>query len=312
MHHDLGGSGVINYQWMRSGVIINGADSNTYTVQSTDVGSIFTLIVSRSDNSGFVTSLPTKMIPIEMVQIPGGILSRWSSYGWQAITLTAFKMGKYEITMGFYEAIMGINPSHFNSSSPTAGEIHSKRPVEFVTWYDAIEFCNKLSETEGITSVYTITGRTPAVGYPITSATITANWENSGYRLPTEMQWEYACRAGTTTNWHFGNTESDYNNYAWGSANSNNRTHQVGLKQPNAFGLYDMYGNVSEWCWDWLDAFYNLGDQTDPTGPPTTVSSYFRTLRGGSWYNSFVYSDSRTGNYPNIKSGDIGFRVVRP
>ena len=177
---------------------------------------------------------------IEMVQIPAGTLT----WGRARITLSEFKMGKFTVTQELYQAIMGVNPSYYNSN-PAAGEIQGKRPVEMVTWYDAIEFCNKLSEKEGLTPVYTITGRTPASGYPITAATVTANWNNNGYRLPTEAQWEYACRAGTTTRWHFGNTESQLVNYAWYDANSN-RTHEVGKKLPNAWGLYDMYGNVWE------------------------------------------------------------------
>jgi len=242
---------------------------------------------------------------IEMVQIPEGTLA-WPT---ATITLSAFKMGKYEVTQAQYQAVMGNNPSSFRSS-PATGEVQSKRPVEYVTWYDAVEFCNKLSETEELTPVYTITGRTPEVGYPITSATVTVNWEADGYRLPTEAQWEYACRAGSTTNWYFGNNESELGNYAWYSANSNSRTHEVGKKLPNAFGLYDMHGNVWEWCWDWYGD-YPTTDQVDYKG---AVSGSGRVVRGGCWYDSAGYtlSSLRYYNNPFVRNSSFGFRVVRP
>jgi len=247
---------------------------------------------------------------IEMVQIPAGTLT-WPD---AKITLSTFKMGKYEVTQEFYRTIIGTNPSYF-TYSPAAGEIQGKRPVDQVTWYDAIEFCNKLSEIEGLTPVYTITGRTPTVGYPITSATVTANWKADGYRLPTEAQWEYACRAGSTTRWYFGDDIYELANYAWYSAISGGKTHEVGKKLPNAFGLYDMYGNVREWCWDWY-ASLPITNQTDYSG---AVSGSSRVMRGGDWDYDWanVYSDSslRISYNPGSRRnwwGEFGFRVVLP
>jgi len=259
---------------------------------------------------------------IEMVQIPAGTFTRGSSHraDWSAqpphqVTLTSgFKIGKYQITQELYQAVMGINPSWFHGGSgrePKAGEVQNRRPVESVTWFDVVKFCNKLSEREGLTPVYTITGRTPAVaGYPITAVTVTADWSNNGYRLPTEAEWEYACRAGTTTAWHFGDNESELENYAWYWDNSNSRTHQVGLKLPNAYGLYDMHGNVWEWCWDWRGS-YSSGAQTDPRGAGSGAS---RVGRGGSWYDSAGYSRSayRGSDYPYYRDSSIGLRLVRP
>jgi len=244
-------------------------------------------------------------VSMEMVSIPAGTLT-WGS---ATITLSAFKMSNLQVTQEQYQEVMGVNPSYF-SSNPAAGETQNKRPVEMMTWFDAIEFCNKLSTKEGLTPVYTITGRTPATGYPIASATVTANWENNGYRLPTEAQWEYACRAGSTTIWYFGDTEAELVNYAWYEENSNSRTHQVGKKLPNAFGLYDMYGNVAEWCWDWYGD-YPTSSQTNYTG---AVSGDYRVERGGSWYVSAGYtrSSSRVNAHPSGVGVYTGFRVVRP
>ena len=215
------------------------------------------------------------------------------------VTLTSgFYMGKYEVTQEQYLAVMGKNPSYY-SSNPASGEVQSKRPVENVSWYDAIEFCNKLSMAEGLTPAYN--GSTPVAG-------------STGYRLPTEAQWEYACRAGTTTKWSFGDNESELKNYAWYWDNSNNMTHEVGKKLPNAWGLYDMHGNVEEWCWDRHGEDYT-GAQTDPTG---ASSGNTRVVRGGSIYGNDEYytylttSAERDYNSPMDPFWFLGFRLLRP
>jgi len=263
------------------------------------IGFVFTACGGNDGNTGNIPGY------IEMVQIPAGTLT-WTS---TTMTLSAFKMGKYEVTQEQYLEVMGVNPSYF-SSAFAAGEIQSKRPVEQVTWFDAVEFCNKLSTKEGLTPVYTITGRTPATGYPITAATVTATWTNNGYRLPTEAQWEYACRAsGTTTDWTFGNDQNQLINYAWYYANSNDKTHQVGKKSANAWGLHDMHGNAWEWCWDWY-GILPTSNQTDYKGAGSGTD---RVLRGGSWYSSEegTRSASRFYYYPGYWLNYFGFRVVR-
>jgi formylglycine-generating enzyme required for sulfatase activity len=224
------------------------------------------------------------------------------------VTLTTgFYMGKYEVTQEQYQAIMGNNPSYFQGedSLPGTGEVQEKRPVENVSWYDAIRFCNKLSEAEGLETVYILTGNTD---YP----TVTANFSKNGYRLPTEAQWEYACRAGTTTAYYTGDGIDGLEDTAWYSANSENKTHEVGQKAPNPWGLYDMNGNVMEWCWDWYD-FYIGWPETDPVGSPG-IDRTNRIIRAGSWNYSAEYSRSavRHSNGPSGKDNYVGFRLVRP
>jgi len=251
---------------------------------------------------------------VEMVSVSGGSFQMGSNDSLDngaspphTVTLSAFYIGKYEVTQEQYKTVMGSNPSDF-SSDPASGEVQEKRPVEQVSWYDAVEFCNKLSVKESLQEVYTISGRTPASGYPITSATVTADFSKNGYRLPTEAQWEYACRAGTTTAYNTGDTISD--NTGWYKENSESKTHEVGKKSANAWGLYDMHGNVYEWCWDWYGD-YSSGAQTNPMG---ASSGSWRVVRGGCWNDEAKKLRSAYRNLisPSDRGSYLGVRVVRP
>jgi formylglycine-generating enzyme required for sulfatase activity len=181
-------------------------------------------------------------------------------------------------------------------------------------------FCNKLSTAEGLGRAYRIKGSTDPADWGDPQG---GGWSeekllwdavrivdgSNGYRLPTEAQWEYACRAGTTTAYNLGNTWSG--NWGWYKSNSEDMTHEVGLKTPNAWGLYDMHGNVREWCWDQY-GFYADGPQTDPWGPGSGDGD-FRVARGGSWTESGQYLRSAYQGFDFTRWAKyIGFRVVRP
>jgi formylglycine-generating enzyme required for sulfatase activity len=188
------------------------------------------------------------------------------------VTLTqGFYLQSTPVTQGQWKVVMGNNPSRFKDCGDDC-------PIENVSWNDAQEFIKRLNGKEGKT-----------------------------YRLPTEAEWEYACRAGSTSRYCFGDDEGKLSEYAWYTDNSGGRTHPVGTKKPNDWGLYDMHGNVWEWCEDWYGD-YPSGKVTDPAGPSTGSE---RVLRGGGWGSDArtCRSATRSGGAPVNRFGIIGFRL---
>jgi len=211
--------------------------------------------------------------------------------------------GIYQVTQDQFSLLMGFNPS-------TSTEV-PRCPTDSVTWYSAIEFCNKLSEAEGFSPYYSLNVTKRRSSQAVEEAEVQILGGN-GFRLPTEAEWEYACRAGSITPWCFGDLVLDVSNYAWYYDNAQMETHIVGEKKPNGWGLYDMHGNVMEWCYDWYNEFYYQQEQQedDPPGPEEGVA---RVLRGGAWQFGAEATRSayRNSANPDATSNVIGFRVVR-
>jgi formylglycine-generating enzyme required for sulfatase activity len=234
-----------------------------------------------------------------MVHVPGGSFEMGnpdSSVGMErerpvhTVTLSAFSIGKFEVTQGLYESVTGNNPSSIKWDT---------LPVENVTWYDAIEFCNKLSEMEGLQSVYTVNGKN-----------VKWNRNTDGYRLPTEAEWEYAAKGGDGSPGNYTYAGSnDADSVAWYRDNSGKTTHAVGTKAPNGLEIYDMSGNVWEWCWDCFGK-YSSGAQTNPEGASSGSHRVARSA-GFAYPVRYVRSAYRSIIYPH-KGYSIGFRLVRP
>jgi formylglycine-generating enzyme required for sulfatase activity len=251
----------------------------------------------------------TNFIGLKLALIPAGTFTMGSPAGEperdtdelaHAVTITRpFYLGVYEVTQAQYEKVMGKNPSHFTKANGGGPE----HPVDQVLWKEAVEFCAKLSELPAEQQA----GRT--------------------YRLPTEAEWEYACRAGTTTAFHFGDALSSKQancngNFPYGGAAKGpylQKTAKVGSYPPNAFGLYDMHGNVAEWCADWYDAtYYQKSPKENPPGPAQGAlytgfdADYYLVVRGGSWLDEArgCRAAYRFRYMPSDRYRLVGFRVA--
>ena len=255
----------------------------------------------RAGNPG--TALPptiTSKGGIEMVLIPSGSYQMGNARGQEdeklvhTVSVDAFLMDKYEVTQAEFDKYQLPNPSHFKG--PTL-------PVEQVTWVQAAVYCNARSKAEGLSPCYN-------------EDTAACNFEADGYRLPTEAEWEYACRAGTDTGYSFDGDSRKLMEYAWFADNAGKKTHPVGQKNPNPWGLYDMHGNVAEWCNDVYDkSYYSNSPGVNPRGPSEGKQN---VLRGGAWKSAAdaLRSSYRLSENPGFSDAclardAIGFRCVR-
>lgn len=241
---------------------------------------------------------------IEMVVIPAGSFDMGSPQGGDEekpvhrVWIDSFLMDRHEVTQAEYEKLGQIeafpNPAHFKGAD---------RPVEQVNWPQAARFCNARSRAEGLKPAYN-------------EDTGACDFEANGYRLPTEAEWEYACRAGTSTGYSFGSEARQLGDFAWFADNAAKKTHPVGQKKANPWGLFDMHGNVAEWCQDVFDkGYYKSSAEKNPRGP-SEGKEY--VLRGGSWKSpaDAVRSAYRIGENPGFSDAclardAIGFRCVR-
>ncbi len=274
---------------------------------------------------------------LEMVYVAGGTFTMGDTWGdgesderpTHTVTVNSFYIGKYEVTNAHAVEVFNwalaqgkitANSStvknaegdpqelldldayfcqiSYNGSQLYVENNYDNNPVMEISWYGAIVFCNYLSEMEGLTPVYDLNDWS-------------CNWNANGYRLPTEAEWEYAARGGNQSQGYKYSGSNNVDEVAWYSSNSGGHTHEIGTKQPNELGIYDMSGNVWEWCWDWYSSsYYSSSPQDNPKGPD---SGSYRVLRGGSWYYdaNFVRVAYRGNLNPGFTSHGRGFRILR-
>ncbi|UOQ51345.1 formylglycine-generating enzyme family protein [Hymenobacter cellulosivorans] len=222
--------------------------------------------------------LPSAPTAVQLVAIPGGeIMLRDDRLKQQwRVEIAPFWLARFPVTQGLYRAVTGESPSSFS------GDEH---PVESVSWQQAVQFCNQLSRTEGLQPCYEMAAGTETICFAPGA---------NGYRLPTEAEWEYACKAGST-----GSRYGELAAIAWYKDNADGQTQPVGRKQPNAWGLHDMLGNVWEWCSDIYDA---------------SVYGSYRIMRGGGWSDEprgCLATNRRRSHPTKFAIDDLGFRVAR-
>ena len=252
------------------------------------------------DNTGSVET-EGQTFSIDMVYVEGGTLTMGDTSNGggvykkhtRQVTVPSFYLGKFEVTQKQWVEVMGSNISHWKGND---------LPVEGISSYECLVFCNKLSLKEGLTPCYT--GERSMTD---------CNWSANGYRMPTEAEWQFAAIGGKLSHDYKYSGSDTLDNVAWYKNNSGSKTHPVGLKQPNELGIYDMTGNVKEWCWDWSGGgeYYSDNPVFNPKGPEASTE---RVIRGGSWSSTIknCQVEYRDSDVPDHRySRNYGFRVCR-
>ncbi|MDR2597011.1 MAG: formylglycine-generating enzyme family protein [Treponema sp.] len=295
------------------------------------------LIVVLTLLSAFVFAQERIAVPANMVLVEGGTFQMGTDSGKErnerpvhTVTVKSFYIGKYEVTQKEWYEIMGttlrqqremaIKNAYYNVYIIEGNNY----PMYIMNWYEAAEYCNKLSQKEGLTPAYTIdktlsdpNNKSPSApnkdkdnSYDDVRWLVTWNQNANGYRLPTEAEWEFAAKGGTRDPKTIYSGSNSVGYVAWYKENTNGSGMKpVGRKAANSLGIHDMSGNVWEWCWDWYGD-YSSEAQTNPVGPDTGV---YRVIRGGSWVNeaALIRSANRGSVIPSLRGNGLGFRVVR-
>ncbi len=257
---------------------------------------IFSVSTTTAEEKTFITT----NADMEFVLVKGGTFKMGNTYeedGFEdelpvhQVTLSDYYISTYEVTQSEWQDVMGSNPSSFKGKM---------KPVENVSWFDAIEFCNKLSEKEGLNPCYQIKRNNNVI----------CDWTANGYRLPTEAEWEYAARGGIESQGYMYAGSNSIDEVGFYKGNSMSMSHSTGSKKPNELRIYDMSGNVWEWCWDWYTNSYSDGAGNNPKGVEFGVE---RCRRGGSWaqISKSSRSSNRLGTPPELKFNYVGLRLVK-
>ena len=332
-----GGTAPLTYQWYRGAVGTTttpvGTNSASFTTPALTATTTYWVRVSNTAgnvNSASVTVTVGDSTPNDMALIPAGSFTMGDSLDGDfdappvTVNVSAFFMGKNEVTKALWDEVRTWGAANGYTDLATGAGKASNHPVQTISWWDVVKWCNARSQKEGLTPVYTVSGTVMKTG----TTAPTVNWSANGYRLPTEAEWEKAARGGLSGNrFPWGDTISHTNANFWNDGTETYRTgttgfhptyltgsppytSPVGAFAANGYGLHDMAGNVREWCWDWYGASTYLNNATDPRG---AASGTNRVLRGGGWYDiaNSCRVAFRLNRVPSFTYDYIGFRVVR-